>query len=66
MKELKVTVVCEACYKSSIKVPNDMSLQEAIYYAKNHIDEIPVGELEWISDSDSIDEDNCEFEVEFE
>ena len=62
MKELKVTVVCEAYYKSSIKVPDDISLQEAIQYAKNHINEIPVGELEWISDSDSIDEDNCEFE----
>lgn len=39
-----------------------MTLEEAIEYAKKHIDEIPIGELEWISDIDEIDEENCDFE----
>lgn len=61
MKKLKVTVMCEAYYKSTIEVPDNMNLEEAIIYAKQHIDEIPTGELEWISDSDTVDEENCEF-----
>lgn len=63
-KRLNVTIQCLAVYNSGIDVPYDMSLEEAIEYAKEHINEIPVGVLEYISDSDQIDEDNCEFTVE--
>lgn len=62
MKRLNVTVTCMAVYCSGIGVPDEMTLEEAIEYAKKHIDEIPIGELEWISDSDEIDEENCDFE----
>lgn len=62
MKRLNVTVNCMAVYCSGIDVPDEMTLEEAIEYAKKHIDEIPIGELEWISDSDEIDEENCDFE----
>jgi hypothetical protein len=62
MKRLNVTVTCMAVYCSGIDVPDEMTLEEAIGYAKKHIDEIPIGELEWISDSDEIDEENCDFE----
>ena len=62
MKRLNVTVTCTAVYCSGIDVPDEMTLEEAIEYAKKHIDEIPIGELEWISDSDEIDEENCDFE----
>ncbi len=62
MKRLNVTVTCMAVYCSGIDVPDEMTLEEAIEYAKQHIDEIPIGELEWISDSDEIDEENCDFE----
>lgn len=62
MKRLNVTVTCMAVYCSGIDVPDEMTLEEAIEYAKKHIDEIPIGELEWISDSDEIDEENCDFE----
>ena len=51
-----------AVYNSSIKVPDYLSFEEAIKYAKEHIDEIPCGELEYISGSDELDEDNCDFE----
>ena len=62
MKRLNVTVQCMAIYNSSIEVPDDMTLEEAIEYAKEHLDEIPCGELEYISDSDELDEENCDFE----
>lgn len=62
MKRLNVTVTCMAVYCSGIDVPDEMTLEEAIEYAKKHINEIPIGELEWISDSDEIDEENCDFE----
>ena len=62
MKRLNVTVTCMAVYCSGIDVPDEMTLEEAIEYAKKHINEISIGELEWISDSDEIDEENCDFE----
>ena len=62
MKRLNVTVTCMAVYNSGIDVPDEMILEEAIGYAKEHINEIPIGELEWIPDSDEIDEENCDFE----
>lgn len=64
MKTLNVTVICAAVYNSSIEVPDEMTLEEAIGYAKEHINEIPCGELEYISDSDELDEENCGFDEE--
>lgn len=64
MKRLNVTVMCKTVYNSGIEVPDDMTLEEAIEYAKQHIQDIPVGELDWIENSDEIDEDNCDFEEE--
>lgn len=62
MKRLNVTVTCMAVYNSAIEVPDNMTIEEAIEYAKEHINEIPVGELEYISDSDELDEENCDFD----
>lgn len=62
MKTLNVTVNCMAVYNSSIKVPDGMTLDEAIEYAKEHINEIPLGEMEYVSDSDVLDEENCDFD----
>ena len=62
MKKLLVTINCLAVYNSNIYVPDNMTLEEAIEYAKEHINEIPCGELEYISDSDILDEDDCVFE----
>lgn len=62
MRKLYLTITCEAAYTSSINVPDDMCLEEAIEYAKQHIKEVPLGVLEWIEDSDQIDEENCDFE----
>ena len=38
------------------------TIEEAIKYAKEHLNEIPCGELEYISDSDELDEENCDFD----
>lgn len=62
MKNLNVTVECMAVYNSTIMVPDELTLEEAIQYAKEHINEISVGELSYISDSDMIDEENCDFD----
>ena len=64
MKTLNVTIQCMAVYNSSIEVPEEMTLEEAIEYAKNHLNEIPLEELEYVNDSDILDEDNCDFEEE--
>ena len=66
MKRLNVTVQCMAVYNSSIEVPEELTFEEAIEYAKNHLDEIPLGELEYVSDSDTLDEENCDFEEDDE
>lgn len=60
-RTLCVCVACQAYYGSEIRVPKDLSLDEAIEYAKDHLDEAPLGNLEYISDSDELDENNCEF-----
>lgn len=64
MRKLNVTVQCMAVYNSSIMVPRELTFEEAIKYAKEHIDEINLGELEYISDSDVLDEENCDFDEE--
>lgn len=62
MKRLHLTIQCMAIYESGIDVPDDMTIEEAIEYAKKHLSEVPLGRLEYISDSDVLDEDNCDFE----
>ena len=62
MKRLNVTVFCKAVYNSDIDVPDNMTREEAIEYAKAHLDEIPCGELDYVSNSDELDEKNCNFD----
>lgn len=63
MKRLAVTVNCMAVYNSFIDVPDNMDIDEAIKYAKEHFSDIPIiNRLEYVSDSDELDEENCEFE----
>lgn len=62
MKRLNLTIQCMAIYNSGIDVPDEMSIDEAIEYAKQHLHEVPLGVLEYVSDSDVLDEENCDFE----
>lgn len=61
-KTFQVTIQCMALYNSSIEVPAYMNEKEAIEYAKEHIKDIPLGNLEYIVDSDQLEEDDCFFE----
>lgn len=61
MKTLNVTVNCLGVYNSSIQVPDGMTIEEAIKYASQHLDEIPMREVEWIGDA-NLDEENCDFD----
>lgn len=60
-KQVNIAVTCMVTYNTIIEVPEDYSLEEAVNYAKEHINEINGGELNWISDSDEIDDENCYF-----
>lgn len=62
-KTLKVRINCIAYYDAEIIVPDNLSLDEAIEYAKQNIDSISISELEWIKDTD-IDEYMCAYEEE--
>ena len=61
MRRLDVTIQCMAVYNSSIEVPEGLTLEEAIEYARDHIKDIPLGVLEWVNGSDELDEENCCF-----
>ena len=63
MKRLDITVNCMAVYNSFIDVPDDMDIDEAIKYAKEHLSDVPIPEgLEWVRYIDVLDEENSEFE----
>lgn len=61
MRTLNVTINCQAYYKNSIEVPADFSREQALDYAREHLEDIPLGELEYVTDSDQLDEENCDF-----
>lgn len=56
MKNLHVRVWCQACYDSIIPVPAHMTKEEAFAYAKEHIEDIPMTSLEYLPDSDELDD----------
>lgn len=60
MKTLYMCINCQAYYEAEIQVPDDMTLDEAIEYAQEHLDEIPLGDLEYVPYSDELDVGNCE------
>lgn len=62
MRKLNLTVFCKAVYNSSIMVPDNMTEEEAIEYAKAHLDDVPLGALEYTPGSDELDTDNCGFD----
>lgn len=59
-KILHLRVYCQAFYDSTIEVPEDMDLETAFRYAEEHIDEIPMTNMEYISDSDEVDSEDLD------
>ena len=52
---------CMASYKSCLEVPAHMTYEEAVEYAKEHLNEAPLGVLDYVPDSDELDDENCGF-----
>ena len=62
MKRFYVSVQCMAYYNSHIDVPDDWTDAQAIQYANEHLEDIEImSPVEYISDSDVLDEENCYF-----
>ena len=65
MKKLNVTMITKSVGNSSILVPDYLTLDEAIEYAKEHIRQIPtLRSSEHIDESEVLDEENCDFDEE--
>lgn len=65
MKYLDCSIICLASYNGRILLPEHIqTFEEAIDYAKSQLKEIPLGEMEYITDSDMLDEKNCRLYVE--
>lgn len=63
MKTLNVTILCQAYYTSHIEVPDELTFEEALEYAKDHMEDIPIESgLEYIPFSDELNVENCDFE----
>lgn len=66
-KVLNVTCTCIATYTSSILVPEYMTIEEAMDYAEQNLDVIPINsDLSYVPDSDQLDRENCNFEDDSE
>lgn len=63
MKRMTFTVQCLATYRGVIYVPATMNRDEAIAFAKDNLDRIPVSKLSHVPDSDQLDEESCQFEA---
>ena len=61
MRSFKVTICCSCWYKAELEVPADYTREEALEYARDQLPDIPLGELEYIPNSDELDEENCDF-----
>ena len=60
-KLLHLTVQCMATYESDLPVPAELNLKEAIQYALDHTNEIPIAPLTYVENSDEIDTESARF-----
>ena len=60
-RKLHIRVWCQAHYDGTISVPDNLTLEEAVKYAKDHIDDIKGcdGQLVYLPDSDEIDDEDA-------
>lgn len=66
MKKFNVTMTFLSVGTTTIEVPDELTLEQAIEYAKENIKSIPIPyNAEYVDDSDIIDEENCDFEPNF-
>lgn len=61
-KTFDITCVCKASYKSHIQVPAHFTKEQAMRYAKEHLDNISIeSELEFVNDTGELVEEGCCF-----
>lgn len=58
-RQLNVRVICKCYYNSTLMVPANLTEEEAIEYAKKHLNEVYVTKLEYIDNTDVLDNENC-------
>lgn len=61
-KTMSFSVQCSAIYGASLEIPADMSYEDAVRYAQEHLVKVPLAELEYITDSDILLEDTIVIE----
>ena len=49
-KSVTFTVGCMALYKGSMDVPANLTQEEVLSHIREHLNDIPVNDLEWLSD----------------
>ena len=54
MKKLKVSAICKAIYTGTIEVPDDLKDGDVMAYAMDHLNDVPVDELTFLSDTDEL------------
>lgn len=65
MKKLHISMAYTFVGDTWIDVPDELTFEEAVEYAKEHIDNIPVASnAEYVPFSDSFEEEDCDFEEE--
>lgn len=52
MARVKFTVLCTGVYPSELEIPNDVKDEDVLDYIRDHLDEAPTGEIDWLSDAD--------------
>ena len=50
MKKVYFSVACNAYYRGEIEVDSNLTVEEILTTIHNKLDEIPVVDLEWLSD----------------
>lgn len=60
-KTMKLRVWCQAFYDTTLEVPANLNKEEAFEYAKEHLDEAPLTSLNYLEDSDNLDEEDLAF-----
>ncbi len=50
VKDVKISGVCLAAYNGSLTVPAELEGEDLVEYINEHRSEIPVSDLEWISE----------------
>lgn len=57
MKKVKFNVMCRAVYQTELAIPEEIANNKdaILVYIRDHLDEVPTTELEWVGDFEPYD-----------